>query len=253
MSSLLPSSLARMNYGAQESTAALLLRNVSAPRFDSYLHVAHSRAHAAQLYRWNLAMSGALHESLTIVEVVLRNAMNRELKIWNLGRSGATQEWVKYPAAPLVHLLNPGQKSTFTSAHSRALESRSLRSIGHRRYNAPITHDDLVANITFGTWRNLLPHRLQDGTIGPPRKRAMWTHALSHAFPNHPHATAVHYWVSQVRTLRNRVAHAEPLLDCDFAGYHRVATRLLRAVDTDAGQWHSGVSRVPEIAAQRPS
>lgn len=127
-----------------------------------------------------------------------------------------------------------------------------VRTPGHRRHQAPITHDDIVANVTFGTWKKLLPRRQANGSIGPSAQSGMWTHALKHAFPNHPHATAVHYWVSRIHALRNRVAHAEPLLHCDFAGYHRTATRLLRAIDEEIGQWHSGISRVPAVAAARP-
>jgi hypothetical protein len=243
-----------MHFGAQPSTADLLTRNVSAPRFETYRAVATDRRHAAQLYRWNLAVSGALHESLAIVEVALRNAMDRELKIWNLSGFNATEEWVKYPAKPLEGILNPKNFSTYSSAFDRASQSLSARSTAHRRYNTPITHDDLVANISFGTWKKLLPRKMptQQSGIGPGPQRGMWTNSLSKAFPNKPHATAIHYWVSQVHALRNRVAHAEPLLDCDFAAYHRTAGRLLRAIDTEIGQWHSGVSRVPELAAKRP-
>jgi len=242
-----------MDFSAQAATADLLLRNVSPARFETYRAVAHGRAHAAQLYRWNLAVSGALHESIAIVEIALRNAMDRELRTWNLARSGITQEWAKEPAAPLASLLNPRpQYSTYVKALKQALDSRDVRDAGHRRYGAPITHDDIVANVTFGTWKKLLPRRMQNGQIGPGPQRGLWEHALHRAFPNHPHATAVHYWVSHVHALRNRVAHAEPLLHCDFRGYHRMATRLLRAIDVDLGQWHSGVSRVPELVARRP-
>lgn len=35
------------------------------------------------MYRWNLELSGAIHESLGVVEVVMRNLIDAQLRMWN--------------------------------------------------------------------------------------------------------------------------------------------------------------------------
>lgn len=248
-----------MDFSAQASTAAMLHRNISPARYASYRASTTSDADAARLYRWNLEMAGAFHESLSIVEIVLRNAIDRELRVWNTTRRDRTgqdhsSEWVKDPARPLYGLLNNPKFRTYDSAHTRAVQSAQARSANHPRHGHPVSHDDIVANITFGTWVKLLPK----GDPNNPGQNAtgptdgLWQNALKNAFPNKPHGPVIHYWTTRLHQLRNRVAHAEPLMSVDFMSYHRTATRLLRAIDTEAGQWHSGISKVPHLASARP-
>ncbi|WP_185973218.1 hypothetical protein [Aeromicrobium piscarium] len=116
---------------------------------------------AVALYRWNAHMSAALHESLGLVEVALRNAIDRELRVWNQRQPPAfdttyDDAWVENPSRPLWAILNPtqrhgGRRSIYQAAFRRALQSRDRRDHGHPRFGAPITHDDVVAHITFGT------------------------------------------------------------------------------------------------------
>lgn len=235
----------------------MLRRNISAARYASYRGCTNSDRDAARLYRWNLEAAAALHESLAIVEVVMRNAMDRELRTWNAARGTGNDEWVQFPENPLKALLtnpkNPAQ-TTFRTAHHRASLSLRARQPQHPRHGLPVDHDDLVAHITFGTWVKLLPHRdaTQRSGLGGNRQRGLWLNALHRAFPNAPSGPTVHHWAVRLLDIRNRVAHAEPLFTCDLMSYHRTATRLVRAIDEPAGQWHSGVSRVPRLVAERP-
>ncbi len=234
-------------------------------RFATYLHHAGNDHDALQLYRWNLEMSGALHEALCIAEVALRNVLDRELRTWNAmqpPRRGATygDNWIENPAGPLWAILHPGggrggpRRSVHREANERALKDQRDRRPGHRRHGMPVDHDDLVAHLTFGTWKKMLARKdaHHPSGIGPVAQRTLWNEALHRSFPNKPSPTVIHYWVDRLHTLRNRVAHHEPLCDTDPTSYHRTVARLLRAMDPALAEWFAGVSRIPEVDRRRP-
>lgn len=65
--------------GIEDTVAA----HLSAPRLEPYLAAAGSISGALRMYRWNLELSGAIHESLGVVEVVMRNSIDAQLRMWN--------------------------------------------------------------------------------------------------------------------------------------------------------------------------
>lgn len=239
--------------------------HLSAARLRPYFAAAGSLSGAMRLYRWNLELSGAIHESLGIVEVTMRNSIDAQLQIWNQARPAAVgtalygTNWVERPARPLEGLLNPrgrggrSPKSTYESARERAIKDSNLRDPSHPRHAAAPNHDDIVAHITFGTWVKLLPSRRDSqGRIEPSGQRGLWVNALRHSFPHHPDPLVIHHWANRLHLLRNRIAHVEPLIATDVMSYHRSAARLLRAIDPAMGDWYAGISRIPEVYRRRP-
>ena len=250
----------------QATTVTAVTDHITGARFATYLALTGGDTRRAlSLYRWNIEMSGALQEALSVVEVFLRNAMDAQLRAWNMAQPPRgpliyNQEWVKDPAGPLFAILNPkarhksGRFSTYQDAKSRAETSRSARPSSHRRHGYPIDHDDVVAHMSFGIWKKLLPTKdlTHPSGIGDQAQRTLWQDALHKAFPHHPDPTVIKYWVDRLHGLRNRVAHLEPLCDTDVMGYHRTAARLLRAIDPSLADWYAGISRVPEVWRRRP-
>lgn len=243
----------------------VVTRNLSTPRLQPYVHATGSTPRAIELYRWNLEMSGAIHEALGVVEVTMRNSIDVQLQAWNPTRPAPTGEapygpnWVERPARPLVGLLNPqgrkGQrpKSTYQSARERAVKDSNLRDPAHPRHAAVPNHDDIVAHITFGTWVKLLPSKRDaQGQVGPPAQRGLWENALKSSFSHRPNPLVIHYWAQRLHLLRNRIAHVEPLIATDILSYHKTAARLLRAVDPAMGDWYAGISRIPEVYGRKP-
>lgn len=169
---------------------------------------------AVDLYRWNVELSGAVYEALHVVEVVLRNAVDRQLSAWNSTQTSPStgrphsSEWLRDPSRLLRRLVR--------EKDLRLAQERARRTIGGR----PPTHGDIIAQMSFGTWRYLMPDR-------DPGRQLLWREALHKAFPyltNHPpHSIAQHRHRSSPQEelvgsidglyrLRNRVAHLEPLL-----------------------------------------
>lgn len=255
-------------------TIDALVDHIGPARFATYQGFAGGRDYdALQLYRWNLEMSGALHQALSLAEVALRNALDRELQKWNAAQPPRTTtvkgtttttvyatNWVEAPAGPLWAIMNPkrrnssGHYSTYHDALSRAQRSLQARPPGHRRHGVPIGHDDLVAHMTFGTWKKVLPIKdlSHASGIGPHAQRQLWTQGVLNAFPHRQHPTVIAYWVDRLHALRNRVAHLEPLCDVDVMSYHRTIAHLLRAIDPSASEWYGGISQVPDIWRARP-
>lgn len=199
---------------------------------------------ALQLYQWNIELAGATHEALHVFEIVLRNAIDSQLAAWNTtqidDRTGQPHgtEWLLDPAPLLRRLV---RQSELDAARSRA--ERAVRHHGR----APL-HGDLLAQLSMGTWRFLLPDR-------DPGRRYLWDHAISNAFPNldRPVRSMVAA-VDGVYRLRNRVAHLEPLLrSASVREQYTNMRSTLGAIDDTAEQWFVSIQRVTSILRSRPS
>jgi hypothetical protein len=174
---------------------------------------------AQTLFEWNLNMAGAAFESIHLFEVILRNAMDKQLRIWNMAE-GYGPGWLLRPDPRLNRLL---KQDTLATARSRA------NSVA-RRAGRPRLHDDVLAQLTLGTWRYLLP-----SNSSVPKQR-LWDDALQYAFPKwrgswEPLVTRVEI----VHEMRNRVAHLEPLHRGDL----RRSRKAMRDVTAATG-WSAG-------------
>lgn len=194
--------------------------NVGLARINRYLRdCGGDVALAQELFEWNIAMSGALYESLHLFEVILRNAIDREFRNWNAA-NGRSRDWLIDPHPYLLKVLHT---SSLQKAQTRA--SQAARKAGR-----PRVHDDVLAQMTLGTWRYVLPSRSN------PTKQRLWTDATSKAFPiwRGPWENLVTR-VEVVHEIRNRVAHLEPVHASDL----RSARRAMRDV-CNATSWSNG-------------
>ena len=108
-------------------------------------------------------------------------------------------------------------------------------------------HPDILAQVSFGTWRFLLPDN-------DPGRQLLWRAALSSAFPYHPGpAGDLVDDVDKIYKLRNRVAHLEPILNPGMVSdrFGRMRT-VLRAIDPRLEQWFISRQRVTPSLNARP-
>jgi hypothetical protein len=192
---------------------------------------------ALQLYDWNSAVSGALHEDLGRVEVVLRNALDGAL-VRHGTASGWTTKWNDRPS------LFPGRHG------QRALDDMAAAKRRSGRSGQPAPHGAVIAELTFGFWRYLCT---------PAYLTSMWVPALSAAFPHHPSPQSprairsdVEDRVQRLHFLRNRVAHHEPLHHRDIARDHVSMTDLIRWISPEAEAWFIANSRTQSVLLLRP-
>lgn len=219
-----------------------------------YLDAAHqNEKNALALYRWHADLTAAVHSVLGFTEVIVRNAMDRQLQAWNDAESGGHQSWLmNEPEAPL-RSLSAGKRK---EALNRALKEFSARDVTHHRHGHPVIHDDVLAQVTFGLWKELLPnHQPGAGSSTENANRdRLWGEALMNAFPNEndPDGSATFWRVAHVHHLRNRVSHMEPLLNIDVKDRVQDAFDLVRSIDRDVANWVTGGSRVAEMMNKKP-
>ena len=211
------------------------------------------------MYEWNLHQSAAFQESIMMMEVILRNAIDERLRPWNIAQSKNvhnpnatfTDEWIEFPALPLHGLIKTG----YANAEKYARTARAVRHKSHPRKTAPISHDDLLSQLSFGTWPNLLPHPDYPSSNKP--KLRLWEEAIVFAFPHAPSGTggikAMCGAIKRLHSLRNRVAHGEPLLEVNVNARFGDILRVLASIDQDLADWCVDVSRVREVLKHRPT
>ncbi|NIH69223.1 hypothetical protein [Modestobacter marinus] len=211
---------------------------LSAPRFAVYLAAAESdRSRALALYEWNAQISAALLHDLAHVEVGLRNAYDRALS-------------ARWPGPP--HWTLAGERVFAPVYRTRGrrrvdVNEKPRDNLRHAVINAggPAARPGkVVAELMFGFWRYL---------SSAAHEKALWVPALHRAFPRGTdRAIHVDGPVGRLHTLRNRVAHHEPLLTTDIVGRFADLVGLADRLEPQLGQHLRVASNVPGLLAIRP-
>jgi hypothetical protein len=221
---------------------------LSPPRLAPYLRASDGNVRAAlTLYQWNVEMSSAVYQMLHLLEVFLRNAMDAELRTWNATqispRTGGPHgpDWLLDPSRLVERIV---RRTEIDKATRRATLAVRDSSTGPRA----VTHDDVLAQMMFSTWRFLLPSK-------DPGRQLLWREAIAHAFPHLERpVSALVQDVDGLYRLRNRIAHLEPLLPggAVVKGHLRAARRVLEAVEPTVEQWLVSHQTVSTVIAEMP-
>ncbi|KAF0845996.1 hypothetical protein FNL39_106391 [Nocardia caishijiensis] len=228
---------------------------------------------AGALYVWQVELHAAWYEVLGLVEMLLRQSVDNALADWNhraLLPGGGTRDWLTTAARPLDSLAAKMSRDAQVAAQKAA----DKRPRNHPRFNAPVIHDDLVAQLTFGNLAHLLPTKAaptnrSTRATGRSARENLWLHGLINTFPNRAQVwpvgargdTAgrkvclgyhVGNTIGRLRDLRNRVSHHEQTLAANHAARHEDALLLARAIDPRAAAAISELSTVPRVLARRP-
>lgn len=195
------------------------------------------RSKAVTLYEWNIATSAAVYEVLHRFEVGLRNAMDPRLCAWNATQVDETgrqhgRDWLIDPSRLLARLA----AKSINDATPRA-----RRAVAKGGVSRAMLHDDVLAATSLGTWRYLLPDK-------DPGRQLLWKEAVHAAFPCLPTSSSgddVTREVKHVLTLRNRVAHLEPLLDVSRTQRQvSAAYKVAGWIDPHLRDWLTSTQRV---------
>jgi hypothetical protein len=204
---------------------------IGRPRFDAYVHAAAGDpARALRLYEWNIAASAAFQETLGQLEVLLRNALDEQMRRWHRRIAQGDGRWHLDPSTP----LHPDLRGQIDDARRRA-----------RKGGAPETQDRVVAELMFGFWRYLLDARHQ---------ATLWAPALRHAFPHlRPRVrTEVYNRVERLHALRNRIAHHEPIHAQPLRERLDEALTVAGCICPTTATWIWSTTRVPIVLAAMP-
>lgn len=224
-------------------------------RMQPYLEATqHNEMHALALYQWHTELAAAVQQILGITEIVLRNAMDARLQWWNRANGGMSDSWLlSPPVPPLRSLIERKRVSALRAASHNALR----RGPGHQRYGQKVQHNDVLAQVMFGMWKDLLPNQTAGASLTSIKnlnRDRLWDEALREAFPHISDSDgSITFWrVADLHRLRNRVSHMEPLLDENLQSLMRQAFSLMKSIEPAVEAWVTGFNRVPDVLRARP-
>ena len=173
--------------GPPAISLAAVQRALSESRFAAYrTHPDEPLEAVLGRYRWNAALCMALYPALGLLEVSLRNNLHAAIT----GYYG-TAAW--YDLTP--EKLAPREQESIRQAKNE------LRKQGKRE-----EPNRVVAELNFGFWTSLLSKEYE---------QQLWPRLLIPAFPQMPKRARTRARVAErlheVRWLRNRVSHHEPI------------------------------------------
>lgn len=216
---------------------------------------------AMELYRWNAEASAVLMRYIPWVEVLVRNAIDEQLRLW-LARQApqSYDDWIDvddtHPMDRIRALVNTAEKDYLSEARNTALAKRRFwkSDQSHPRHGDEIDRDDVFAQLTFGTWDGMLSRAANDPELA---------RVLMGAFPNIRNA-----WESETRRMpnsrlpgnesdpledrlrrelvnrlksihvvRNRIGHDENLLRVNFPKIRHDMYFVLNSLGADYPKW----------------
>ena len=185
--------------GGPPHLGELLERRISVERLAPYRRaVGGDVDEAADLYVWNAEVASAFSVVIGQFEVVLRNALHEQLTIRHAA-SGRPGQWYD----DQITLPDSHRHKEVAKARQRLVQNRKVETPGR-----------MVAELTFGFWRLLLDSRHQT---------TLWAQSLRHAFPYLQPQRRIDVYgpIDRSNSLRNRIAHHEPIHHLDLARRHQ--------------------------------
>ena len=177
-------------------------------------------ARALELYALNTQLSEALYTPLQILEVVLRNRLHAVLE------EALHARWFDEEG----FLLIENQRLQLSKAYGELAESGRDPAPGR-----------IVSALTFSFWTSMLS----------PEYEVLWQKTL-HGIVRREDGKGLRRKdlsspLRPIRTLRNRVAHHEPILQWNLPRHYANIEQITRWLSPAAADWCKRYSRFPEV------
>lgn len=133
-----------------------------AARLKHYLIECHDvQSQAMLLYRWNSDISAAFWESLGHLEVGLRNAIDRQMNLLHEAK-GRPGNWIFDESRELGRDSGKGHR-----AHAYPYADIELAISRVRRNRMPLAPGQIISEISFGFWHQMVSKRSDVPLAGP--------------------------------------------------------------------------------------
>ncbi|MDX2621425.1 hypothetical protein PV356_18130 [Streptomyces sp. WI03-5b] len=183
---------------------------------------------ALRWYTWEVNIAAAFFTLLRHLERTLGHALSEQLTV-RFGR----EDWWDHPAIGLHH-----------ASRRKIEEILAKLARDHRR---AVTAEAVQRELTLGFWVSLLGP-------GNDYETRLWRPTLRHAFPAYRGPRRpLHRDLDHLRTLRNKVAHHEPIGLRDLAADRRSAYRILGYLSADVLDWVAAEDQIPQLLTERPA
>ena len=207
-------------------TLVALRSSVSPERLQRYETIAAGdAARALRLYMWNTALSESLYGPIQGLEVTLRNKIHQRL------RDQFGTRWYDESRVGLQYA-------------QRDQVMRAKQSLQHQ--GKPLDPSRLIAELSLGFWVGLFGRRYETH---------LWRPHLRQLFVNAPRPFLrkdAHGVLENVRYLRNRVAHHEPILQRSLAHEHGLVLTAIGWLCAVTSRWVANHSRFDAVFSTRP-
>jgi hypothetical protein len=171
-----------------------LEKALSKPRIGRFLIAAkQDKEKALILYRQNIELSKTLFGLLSVFEVTIRNYIDK-----HYSEKFADSEWLK-------NQCGQGGMFSHPSFIKYGFEPRTKILTTIAKLGNKYTHDRLVAELSFGFWNYMFA----------PIQFLVGGQSLHKIYENRPKGTnqkLIFNQLDEIRSLRNRIAHHEPLI-----------------------------------------
>lgn len=197
--------------------------SLSHPRISTYEEESKDTEHAFQLYCWNLQISSALLECISVCEVVIRNAAADSVK----KVYGA--DWFKNKAF-LISLPE--------------ISRNQLKNITNKKNYSSI--DELIPDLPFSFWQSLFTKRFYN---------KLWQDQLCTILPNVSHEEFredLRKDLDRIRKLRNRIAHHEPIFNHNLLAEYEVIIKIIGYRCQDTKNWVQSWQKVERLLKIKP-
>lgn len=201
-----------------------MIRLMSVTRLQTYGDACGGDVKAAlALYQWNLELAAALFTSIHYFELALRNTIDTQLQA---GLGTDSNAWFD----ERTDLLAPGTIQKINQAKRRITDAAK----------AP-THGRIVAELELGFWWTLLSDQYN---------RTLWPVARN-GFGS-VRRQRLHGEIDNIRRLRNRIAHHEPLFHRDIVDDYTRLLSTAERIHPHLAWWIDATSTVSSVLDRRP-
>lgn len=167
---------------------------LSKPRIGRFLIAAEQdKEKALRLYLQNIELSKTLFGLLSVFEVTIRNYIDKHYR-----EKFADSEWLKNQCGQGGMFSHPSFSKYGFEPRTKILTT--IAKLGNK-----YTHDRLVAELSFGFWNYMFA----------PIQFLIGGQSLHKIYENRPKGTnqkLIFNQLDEIRSLRNRIAHHEPLI-----------------------------------------
>lgn len=209
---------------------------LSVPRLATYMTACNpvqgedATVAALRLYRWNIEISAALMVPIHLCEVAIRNAVSDALtKVY-----GPQWPW------------SPGFAQALPNPHRGYSPRRDLATVAQ----AQPTTGKVIPELKFVFWEKMFTTR-HDGRL--------WNQYLNSVLPNLDRSKTVAQLrdgirtdLGEIRILRNRIAHHEPIFTRQLANDFARLRRVIEHRSAEMRDWLDTAEAVTRVIAAKP-
>lgn len=218
---------------------------LSPDRFSTFLVVAKgSRQLALELYEWNARLSSSFLHDLAHLEVGLRNAYDKALSPAVLAHEKHwTDPDTKLNLFPKVSKFDGTRGITLdTNDYPKKKINDALFEAGKTTGGNP-SPGKVIAEIDFGFWAHL---------TSSAQDKYIWVPYLNKVYAPKTDRKRLHNSLQEIRKLRNRVAHHEPLFADAELNRRKIVAIGVRVLPTDVIRHVAANSQILDILSNRP-